>query len=157
VKSDLSISLKCPLCGKQSPEKSFHPEDFEDDVLVVDVIGLGRGKGFANSEARSAFDDRGCEELLDKLASRTLEIVGLLVEEGLLGKDRVLDKIGLRDPLEEITEEIAGALGEEDWEEKWDIDENEEHAGSTTVDYLRFGATKLIEEFESEPSTTEGE
>ncbi|MDA4130792.1 MAG: hypothetical protein OK457_08485 [Thaumarchaeota archaeon] len=145
----MSRAVKCPLCGKQTPERSYHPENYEDDVFVVEVIGLGYGKGFSNSEERSAFEDPNCSELQNSLAERALRIVGFLVERGQLSADQVVSEIGLEEPLDDITEEIAGALGEDNWREEWDTDrldvDDNSKSGSVIVDLLMHGARRLIE------------
>ncbi len=37
--------LICPLCGKFVSVRYYDPSGFEDDILLVQVRGLGRGKG----------------------------------------------------------------------------------------------------------------
>jgi hypothetical protein len=38
--------LVCPLCGRYVSTKRFDPYQFERDIYVVELMGLGRRKGF---------------------------------------------------------------------------------------------------------------
>jgi len=143
----VSLSIKCPLCGKQSPESSLHPEELDDDVYTVEVRGLGRGRGFANSEPTSAFDNPANGDLIGKIAERALSIVALMVEREYLGKSDVLEKIGYNDFLDKIVEDIGTAL-EEDPASDWVVDEEDPSYEPTRMELLRHGVYRLIERFE---------
>jgi chromosome segregation ATPase len=51
------VQLICPLCGKFTSIRYFDPESFENDVLGVDTVGLGRGRGTRVVAKFSLLDD----------------------------------------------------------------------------------------------------
>ena len=67
--------LVCPLCGRFVSLKIFDPSRFESDIFAVDVRGLGRGRGFAVSEAFSVL---GEPEITGVIAERCRIILGLI-------------------------------------------------------------------------------
>lgn len=71
--------LSCPICGKLTPLDSFNPEDMEDDVQVVEMRSLGRGRGFEVVSRRSALGD---PELTSTVAARLHALLNLLEGEG---------------------------------------------------------------------------
>lgn len=64
-----------PLCGRFVSLKIFDPSRFESDIFAVDVRGLGRGRGFAVSEAFSVL---GEPEITSVIAERCRIILGLI-------------------------------------------------------------------------------
>ena len=71
--------LICPLCGKFVSVRYYDPSDFEDDILLVQVRGLGRGKGVEIVETYSLLD--GDETyLLDLISDRVAVLYNLLCE-----------------------------------------------------------------------------
>jgi hypothetical protein len=46
----------CPLCGKFVSVRFYDPSGFEDDILLVQVRGLGRGKGVEIVETYSLLE-----------------------------------------------------------------------------------------------------
>ena len=90
--------LVCPLCGKSSSLYRFDPRGFEDDVFVQTLRGLGRGKGFKVTRAQSIFDmDRTTliEATINTLCSRSVEIVNMMLENGVLTKEDLVHRLGL--------------------------------------------------------------
>ena len=71
--------LSCPICGKLTPLDSFNPEDMEEDIQVVEMRSLGRGRGFEVVSRESALDD---EELTSTVAARLHALLNLLEGEG---------------------------------------------------------------------------
>jgi flagellar biosynthesis GTPase FlhF len=61
----------CPLCGKQSSIKLYHPETFEDDVEIFHNVGLGYRKGF---EKILGFSLEEFPELRDQLGNRARRV-----------------------------------------------------------------------------------
>jgi hypothetical protein len=49
--------LVCPLCAKSCSLREYDPAHYDLDVYVQDMRGLGRGKGFARENRRSALND----------------------------------------------------------------------------------------------------
>ena len=43
MKYDEMSQVICPICGKFFSVRYYDPSDFEDDILLVQVRGLGRG------------------------------------------------------------------------------------------------------------------
>ncbi len=56
-------SVACPLCGKNSPFSSFKPERLDDDIYIVKVTGLGRGRGFATESKESILDSGSDDDI----------------------------------------------------------------------------------------------
>ena len=71
---------QCPLCGKIVSVNHYDPTDFEDDILLVQVRGLGRGKGFELAEKYSLLDGDN-PELLDLISDRVAILYDLLYED----------------------------------------------------------------------------
>ena len=70
----------CPLCGKFGSVRYFDPSDFEDDILLVQVRGLGHGKGVEIVEKYSLLEGSD-PALLDLISDRIAVIYELLYEE----------------------------------------------------------------------------
>ena len=87
-------SIVCPLCGKHSPLGNFHPEKMDDDIYLVSVRGLGRGRGFAVAETRSAIEDDE-SEILSSIVNRALEIIALLKRNGVVDADHIVEYLDL--------------------------------------------------------------
>ena len=51
------VQLVCPLCGRFVSLRYFNPGSFEHDVLGVDTVGLGRGRGTRVVAKFSLLDD----------------------------------------------------------------------------------------------------
>ncbi|NQT09393.1 hypothetical protein HQ586_09970 [Candidatus Bathyarchaeota archaeon] len=68
-------NLVCPLCGRHVSLSIFDPSRFESDIFAVDVRGLGRGRGFAISEAFSVL---GEPEITGVIAERCRIILGFI-------------------------------------------------------------------------------
>jgi len=71
--------LICPLCGKFVSVRYYDPSDFEDDILLVQVRGLGRGKGVEIVETYSLLDG-GDKYLLGLMGDRVAILYNLLYE-----------------------------------------------------------------------------
>ncbi len=69
----------CPLCGKFVSVRYYDPSDFENDILLVQVRGLGRGKGVEIEETYSLLDG-GETYLLDLIRDRVAILYNLLYE-----------------------------------------------------------------------------
>ena len=54
---------------------SFNPEEFEDDITIVEMQSLGRGKGFTVTGEFSALSD---EVLMGRIAKRLHALLGLI-------------------------------------------------------------------------------
>ncbi len=72
--------LMCPLCGKFVSVRYYDPSDFEDDILLVQVRGLGRGKG-VEIEATYSLLDGGETYLLGLIRDRVAILYNLLFED----------------------------------------------------------------------------
>ena len=70
----------CPICGKFFSVRYYDPSDFENDILLVQVRGLGRGKGVEIVEKYSLLDGSN-PELLDIISDRVVVIYDLLYED----------------------------------------------------------------------------
>jgi len=70
----------CPLCGKFVSVRHYDPSNFEEDILLVQVRGLGRGKGVEIVEKYSLLEGSD-PELLDLISDRVAVIYDLLYED----------------------------------------------------------------------------
>jgi len=70
----------CPLCGKFVSVRYYDPSDFEDDILLVQVRGLGYGKGVEVVEKYSLLNGDN-PELLELISDRVAVIYDMLYEE----------------------------------------------------------------------------
>lgn len=69
----------CPLCGRQVSLARFDPSGFEDDVIAIEKVSLGRGRGFEEIDRYSLLEYD--EPALELLKERVLEIHGFLFHE----------------------------------------------------------------------------
>ena len=69
------VQLICPLCGKFTSIRYFDPGSFESDVLGVDTVGLGRGRGTRVVAKFSLLDD---SQLMRTIRDRCHLLVGIL-------------------------------------------------------------------------------
>ena len=69
----------CPLCGKQVSIRYYDPSDFNDDIMIIQLRGLGRGRGFEVVSEHSLFEDKDTE-LLDLISDRVAILYNLLYE-----------------------------------------------------------------------------
>jgi len=67
--------LACPLCGRYVSLSRFDPSGFDNDIYAVNMVGLGRGKGFAVGPSFSVLND---ETITGAIASRCRIILGLI-------------------------------------------------------------------------------
>lgn len=69
------VQLVCPLCGKFSSLRYFDPSSFEHDILGVDTVGLGRGRGTRVVAKFSMLDD---STLMSIIKERCLLLVRII-------------------------------------------------------------------------------
>lgn len=67
--------LACPLCGRFVSLSRFDPSGFDNDIYAVNMVGLGRGKGFAVGPSFSVLND---VTITGAIASRCRTILGLI-------------------------------------------------------------------------------
>jgi len=70
----------CPLCGKHNSIKHYDPTNFDNDILIILLRGLGKGQGFEEVERYSLLDGSN-PELLDLISDRVAVIYDLLYED----------------------------------------------------------------------------
>ena len=70
----------CPLCGKFVSVNLYDPSDFEEDILLVQVRGLGHGRGVEVVERYSILNGEN-PELLNKISDRVAELYDMLYED----------------------------------------------------------------------------
>ena len=71
---------KCPLCGKQNSIRFYDPTDYADDIIIILMRGLGKGKGFETVEEYSLLDGSD-PDLLELISDRIAVIYDLLYED----------------------------------------------------------------------------
>jgi len=70
----------CPLCGKFVSVRYYDPSNFEDDILLIQVRGLGYGKGVEIVEKYSLLDGSD-PDLLELISDRIAVLYDLLYED----------------------------------------------------------------------------
>ena len=70
----------CPLCGKFVSVAKYDPSDFEEDILLVQVRGLGHGKGVEVVERYSMLQGEE-PELLDVITDRIAVLYDMFYED----------------------------------------------------------------------------
>ena len=70
----------CPTCGKQNSILHYDPTNFVDDIIIIRLRGLGKGKGFDEIERYSLLDGSD-PELLDLISDRVAVIYDMLQAE----------------------------------------------------------------------------
>jgi hypothetical protein len=130
------------LCGRFVSLNHFDPSEFEDDIYVVEVRGLGRGRGVEVSERYSIL--KPGDETVELIKDRILDLARLLLENGCLRPEEALSELGIEtgEELSQIYETITGlvraideALGEE-YEPKEDEEEHPLKALKERIKYL---------------------
>lgn len=121
----MSISLfMCPICGKQNSIRHYDPTDFENDILIIVLRGLGKGRGFEEVERYSLLDGSD-PALLDLISDRVAVIYDMLYED--VDDEEV--EVDLEDEeeedesLSELEKELRLGEAEEEEEDISDLDE----------------------------------
>lgn len=131
------------MCGKFSPLKSFESTDFElQDILLIEQRGAGRGRGFITTSRGSGFDD---DSVADAVARRTRGILNLLSNPGY----RILPDLVVEN-VKSMVGKIEEALQED--HRDWMSEERSYH----WLEILALGQERLIDEYESAASLSEG-
>ena len=71
---------QCPICGKRNSIKLYDPTDFDNDIFLIKVRGLGRGKGFEITKKYSLLKGEN-PELLELISDRVAVLYDLLYED----------------------------------------------------------------------------
>jgi hypothetical protein len=72
--------LICPLCGFNRPLSTFTPYEYELDLKIRQVHGLGQGKGFEHED----YSILGDEHYSPIVADRCLDLIKMFMEVGTL-------------------------------------------------------------------------
>ena len=99
--------LNCPLCGKLCHMNSFSPERYDDDIIVVEMQSLGRGRGF---EKTAEYSGLGDEVLMGRISRRLKRL--LQVIEGDSPNPLQMANVRLEDQVEELEDEVKTLLSE---------------------------------------------
>lgn len=83
----------CPLCGKQNSLRYYDPSDFEDDITVIVLRGLGKGMGFDVVEEYGMLEGDH-PDVLGLISDRVAILYDLLYEDKEDDKaDELVDEI----------------------------------------------------------------
>ena len=93
--------MSCPLCGKMSSVERYNPKYFADDIFILELKGLGRGRGFEVTNSSSIFSqtnrmDSIIDRALGDLRDRTLDILNMLDEQGIISESELVDRMHQR-------------------------------------------------------------
>jgi hypothetical protein len=127
----MKMSIVCPLCGRHVPENVFDPGNFKDDIYAVEVIGLGRGRGFAVTETYSIQDPL----ILGLIKDRCHRILHLVDNRGYLPPQEIGALRALLEQwvqyarkLESENEELKEEFVEDEYEDEYeDYEDYEEY------------------------------
>ena len=76
---------------------AFHPYQHPVDIRLIEVRGLGRGKGFEVISDSSIFDDAelddACIDFLSTITERAIMTLKLMITEGLADSDDVTRRL----------------------------------------------------------------
>lgn len=86
--------LACPLCGRFVSLTHFDPTTFIDDVYVVEVTGLGRGKGVTVTGTHSILQPE--DTTIKLIKDRLLNISKILLDNQCLDPREVLSKLRIQ-------------------------------------------------------------
>jgi hypothetical protein len=89
--------------------RKFDPEEFDDDIYVQSVQGLGRGRGFRVTQRQSILLQSAYSEARRKIADRIIELLSILKKNGDVSTDGLAKRLYLSDDTE-----AQAALVEED-------------------------------------------
>ena len=70
--------MKCPVCGMQTSVSRFEDAEFPVEGVILNVIGLGRARGFANDILGTLHD---APELKELVIQRLQEALNELEEQ----------------------------------------------------------------------------
>lgn len=86
--------LRCPLCGRLVALSSFNPSTYEQDIVVVKMVSLGRGRGFKVVDESSALCDRELTEIIAKHIRELLDLIdGGELRSGEVENQHLLDEV----------------------------------------------------------------
>ena len=76
----------------------YNPNHFADDIFIVEVSGLGRGRGFEVTNKASIFSphsrmDPIIDRTLGDLRDRTLDILNMLDERGIISENELVERM----------------------------------------------------------------
>jgi len=97
----LMVMMSCPLCGKMSSVERYNPNYFADDIFILELKGLGRGRGFEVTNSSSIFSptnrtDSIIDRALSDLRDRTFDILNMLDERGIIRETEIVDRMHQR-------------------------------------------------------------
>ena len=121
--------VRCPLCGRLAALSSFDPSEYEQDIVVVEMASLGRGRGFKVVGESSALGDQRLMEMIVKRLRVLLNLIegdspNPLGEENMRLEDQVEEleddnrtlRLELRNARDDVVDLEEERLSPEDYE-----------------------------------------
>ena len=105
--------FKCPLCGHRRPVNGWFPILLDDGVIVQEVRGAGRGRGFVTVSEQDATRTLTGLNLLG-MARRCLRIVGMCMKSTQVSASALLGDV----PSDLEEEIVRGKAEDYGYEEK---------------------------------------
>jgi len=118
--------LTCPACGKLSPLSRYDPRDYEPDILVCELRGLGRGRGFEVTSVRSVFKDMASSNVrvaVERLCDGCLEILQMMLDNDIITKRDLIERLEIADDERSDFSKLAFAFMNRIEEFLYDADE----------------------------------
>ena len=85
----------------------FNPEEYDNDIIVVEMQSLGRGRGFEKIDEYSALGD---EVITGRIAGRLHRLLRLI--EGDSPNPLQVENVRLEDQVEELVDDVKALLSE---------------------------------------------
>ena len=132
--------FQCPICGKFVSVRYYDPSDFDDDIFLVQVRGLGHGKGVEITETYSLLNGDN-PELLELISDRIGVLYDLLYEDE--DEEAEVDDDDEEEEYADIEESPSAVsalqtelerLIEDDEDEEAEVDDDDEDHGDAEED-----------------------
>jgi hypothetical protein len=85
--------FKCPLCGLRRIVNGWHPALLNDVIMVQEVEGAGRGRGFRTVSEEDATESRTTGLDLPAMAERCLKIVEICLKSSQVSASDLVDDV----------------------------------------------------------------
>jgi DNA repair exonuclease SbcCD ATPase subunit len=157
------ISFMCPLCGLHHSIGKYEPDDLPLDILAIERVGLGRGRGTKIVGRHSLLWD---DEVSQKIVDRTLTLCKYFLDCKRINLKNIEDSIGIRaepsyptvslkeyNKLLEDTEALKAQLEEE--RRRSDIEQKKANKLQLELERILIIYNKLLEEKEALKSQAE--
>lgn len=86
--------FNCPICGKQNSIRLYDPSEFSLDIIAIQKVGLGRGKGFLVVNEFSILDKK--DPTFQLIKNRILELSKAFIDRNCMSENEVTRTLRIR-------------------------------------------------------------